>query len=326
MNRGWMPLVLVAFVGLALAAVGQEITVQRGGTVNVGASLGAAWTLEFDGEFDAVKLGRWTAKRYVYDGGNNSSLDLFENGCIRLSRGSVYFLSATDGRIRNPNGEKDHYAIVDNYEGRHCLRIAYDPQAKRCQVTLDGKRAGDFALRIARTGTIGRLSCPGFAGTVRLLKGGSLTGGGGGTGRPSDGGASLDDVLGGGRTGPGGPAGTMDASDPGTKTFTAPQPGTLRVTAKLATYGPATLEVGIAGGDKPRTWLSWSRAGAVDPSPLSVDGKPAADSIFERSPGDFSPRETTVETRLKAGETVTFRLEGDFGDGTPLLRYAFQED
>ncbi len=337
MRSNLFALVMVLFLCFPALAADFEVTVQTGGTAKIPASFDDAWTLEFDGEFDAVKLGRWTAKRYVYDGGQNTSIDLFEGGCIRLARGEIVFMSASTGDIRNPGGDKDHYARVGNYSGNHNLKIGFDRANKRCKVWVDGKLKGDYEIEIRKPDSIGTLSFPGFSGKIRLTRGsgggaGNLddvidgNGTSGGTTGGTDGGTSAGspgETSGGTSAGEGG---SLTAENPGTKTFTAPDAGTLQVMAKLSTYGPAQLSVVISSGGKERTWLSWKRNGGTDATPLSVDGQARADSIFERKPGDSSPKETAVEAKLQKGDIVTLRLEGDFGDGTPLLKYQFRKD
>jgi hypothetical protein len=304
-RRCWLILVTVILFGGTAAA--WEATVERGGSAVVPASFANAFTIEFDGEFDGRKLERWTAKRFAYDGGNNQSLDLFEPGCFRLGNTRIAFTSATKGKIRNPGGNKDHYAIVRSFQGRHKVRLGYDRAALRCRLWIDGSLEGDFALEVRKAGSVGRLVFPGFAGKVRLEEG-------------SGGSSGLDEVVSGSPgTGTGGTE--LTAGNSGNRTVTTTADGQLQVIAKLSTYGPATLAVTITRDGTERRWLEWKRQDGGDRSPLQVDGKPRADSMFEREPGDFSPHTVKEATAVRKGDVVLFTLTGEFGDGTPLLRY-----
>ena len=139
-------------------------------------------------------------------------------------------------------------------------------------------------------------------------------------------------ASGGGRTdldnlfipGGGGTAGgDFSLRGPGEKTFVAPADGAVRVTAKLATYGEAALAVAVTSGGREDVWLTWRRANDVDGSPLMVDGRPDAESMFERKPGDMSARARTHERKVKKGDRVKLTLKGDFGAGEPELSLAF---
>lgn len=304
--------IVLAFTLIGTSLPGQELSVERGGSAVIPASFDNAFTLEFDGDFQPERVVRWTARRYIYDAGPNQSIDLFEKGRFRLANTKIFFRSATQGRIRNPEGEKDHYAEVDSFQGRHRVRIAYDPGERRCRIWIDEAQEGDFNLEIRKTGRVGRLVFVGFAGKVRLLKGAVAPGGAGG----------LDTVLAAG-AGAVADANTLSARSPGTRTVTAAADGQLRVTAKLSTYQGAVLSVTIARDGVVRRWLRWERQHGTDPAPLQVDGKPRVDSMYERDPGDFSPREVEEVTGVRKGDVLTFQLEGDFGEGSPLLRYAF---
>ena len=300
--------IIVIFIALFVAgcvgfAYSQEITVNRGDKANVSLNYQNSWTIEFDGEFKAAKYKRWVADRYIMDSSGNNSIDLFDGGRFRLGNRKVYFLSASKGKVVNPGAESDHWAEIGSIKGRHCVQICFYAADKRCSVTVDGALRGDFKLRIRKTPVLRSLDFPGFAGKVRVVSGGSaggVTGGGG-----------MDDVLGG-------------AGNAGKKEFEAPSAGTVTMTAKLSTYNPAKLEVTIQAGGKDRQWLLWRRQGGSDPSPLYVDGKARADSMFERKPGDFSPNVTVVSTKVEKGTKIIYSLEGDFGDGTPILKLDFK--
>ncbi len=295
---------LVLFGGTAMA---WETAVERGGSAGIPASFTKPFTIEFDGEFLGEKLERWTAKRYITDGASNQSLDLFEPGCFRLGNTRITFMSATKGKIRNPGGNKDHYAIVRSFAGRHKVRISYDRAGQRCRAWIDGSLEGDFALEVRKASTVGRLTFPGFEGKVRIEEGSGSTGG-------------LDEVV--SPSQPGAPGGNTEltATNPGTRTVTATADGQVQVQAKLSTYGEATLSVTITRDGTARQWLQWKRQDGADASLLQVDGKPRTDSMFEREPGDYSPQTVKEATEVRKGDTVTFTLKGDFGDGTPLLR------
>lgn len=306
--------VLVVFTltaGVAMAAA-RELTVERGGSASIPASFATSFTIEFEGEFSGEKLERWTAKRFLYDGRNNESIDLFEPGRFRLGNTHIFFREAVKGKIRNPDGNKDHYAEVGSFEGRHTVRISYDRAGKRCRIWRDGDLEGDYRLEIRTAGKVGRLSFPGFEGKVRVLEGG--------------GSGNLDEVVDPDQNPDAGSRRTaLTASNPGTRKVTAAADGEVSVTAKLSTRGVAKLIVTITSDGKERRWLEWKREGDADPSPLQVDGKARADSMFEREPGDFSPQTVKEGTAVKKGDVVTFTLKGDFGDGTPLLRFAMPE-
>jgi len=123
--------------------------------------------------------------------------------------------------------------------------------------------------------------------------------------------STLDDVVSGG-------AATirLDGGNGGTRRFVVEGAGKVRVTARLSTSRPASLEVKVGG----TTWLSWRRKDDRDGSPLQENGKALAESIFERKPGDFSPKSVTRERAVQAGDVVELTLQGPFGSGNPELR------
>lgn len=286
-----------------------EIKVEPGDAFSLNIPAGSSWKIEFDGTFSGVTCGHWAAKRYIYDGQNNESLDLFEVGRFRLGNRKVSFEQAKVGNIHNPGGNTDHWAEVGNFSGKHCVRIEYDAGAGRCQFYVDDNLSGDFIVRSRTNPDMSRLVAAGFSGFVRVLDGGTATA----SGKNS----SMDDVLGIG-TG----AGTAGQ---GSREFTAPSDGIITVTAKLSTFGPARLQVEILSDGDQRNWLVWERANDSDPSPLKLDGTEVPDSMGERSPGDYSPKEMVMEEQLKKGDKVILTLTGSFGAGTPILDYKFQK-
>ena len=301
-----MLMMLLLSVNLVWA---DEIKVEPGDAFSLNISAGSSWKIELDGTFSGVKCGHWAAKRYIYDGKNNESLDLFEFGRFRLGNRKVSFEQAKVGSIHNPGGNTDHWAEVGDFSGRHCVRIEYDAGAGRCSFYVDDNLNGDFIVRSRTTPDMSRLVAVGFSGFVRVLDGGTAT--------AADKNSSMDDVIGLG-AGPG-------AAGPGSREFTAPSAGIIAVTAKLSTFGPARLQVEIVSGGNKRDWLVWERANDSDPSPLKLDGTEVPESMGERSPGDYSPKEMVLEEKLEKGDKVILTLTGSFGAGTPILDYKFKK-
>ncbi|KAF1082078.1 MAG: hypothetical protein GQF41_1718 [Candidatus Rifleibacterium amylolyticum] len=302
-------LMLMMFVLSMNLVVANEIKVELGDVFSLNIPAGNSWKTEFDGTFSGAKCGHWAAKRYIYDGQNNESLDLFEVGRFRLGNRKVFFEQASVGNIHNPGGNTDHWAEVGDFSGEHCVRIEYDAAAGRCCVYIDNNLKGDFLVRSRTSPDMSRLIAAGFSGFVRVIEGGTVSF----SGKNS----SMDDVIGLGRGG--------GAPGQGTREFTAPSVGTVVVTAKLSTFGPARLQVEIDSDGNKRNWLVWERANDSDPSPLKLDGTEVPESMSERSPGDYSPNEMVFEEKLKKGDKVTLTLTGSFGAGTPILDYKFNK-
>lgn len=150
-------------------------------------------------------------------------------------------------------------------------------------------------------------------------------------GPASGGGSDLDRIVGGGSgprdDAPGGDAsgGAPRLTGAGRRVFVAPADGTVKVTARLSTYGPATLTARIGAEGKEAVWMSWTRRDDRDGSPLQVDGSPVPGSIVESSPGDMSPKATTHARKVKKGERIVLVLDGAFGAGSPELALTFEK-
>lgn len=113
---------------------------------------------------------------------------------------------------------------------------------------------------------------------------------------------------------------SLNKGNPGTRGHTFSVPGKVSVKAYLMTRGQASLRVVLkkASGSVIE-WMTWSRSGGGDPSPLYVDGRKYPSSMYEQNPGDFSPKPTTVSRSVEAGDRVELTLGGNFGTATPLL-------
>lgn len=318
MKKAVLKGVLYFFVfSLSCILCANEISMQNGGSAQFDLSYQRPWKIEFDGSFSGKKCGHWAMKRYIYDGDSNSSIDLFETGGFRLGNRKIAFDSARVGKINSPGGKTNHYAKIGNLGGKHCVRIEFDPSAKRCLVFVDEKLKGDFGLEIKSFPNMKKLYFPGFTGKVRVLEGGKVVPGKGG---------SLSEVIDGENAAGNLDGTTLNADNPGSLEFTAKSKGQIEVTAKLSTFNPAKLSVEITSNGEKRLWLNWERANGTDASPLYQDGNAVSESMFERSPGDMSPNETVLKTSLGKGDMVVLTLEGDFAGGTPVLKYKFLKD
>lgn len=89
MKKAFAGFLLVFILSVSLLSA-NEITVKSGGTAGFSISYDRPWKIEFDGLFDGKHSGHWVAKRFIYDGGNNASLDLFEFGRFRLGNRKVF--------------------------------------------------------------------------------------------------------------------------------------------------------------------------------------------------------------------------------------------
>ncbi|MFC1746091.1 hypothetical protein ACFL35_19015 [Candidatus Riflebacteria bacterium] len=108
----------------------------------------------------------------------------------------------------------------------------------------------------------------------------------------------------------------LDKGNQGSKSYKLEKDGEIKVSAYLATYGPASLKVTING----KEWMSWQRANDSDGSLLKVDGRDIASSIFEEKPGDPSPKASSHSYKGKEGDVFELTLQGSFGAGDPHLR------
>lgn len=108
----------------------------------------------------------------------------------------------------------------------------------------------------------------------------------------------------------------------GEASFSAEGSGRCRVTMRCSTREGARLNLRrIDGKGQNETIMSWNRRNDRDPSPLMVNGEEREDSIFERSPGDFSPRLVEHAFDVARGETLRMSLRND-GGGTPELSFS----
>ncbi|MFC1744956.1 hypothetical protein ACFL35_13270 [Candidatus Riflebacteria bacterium] len=115
---------------------------------------------------------------------------------------------------------------------------------------------------------------------------------------------------------------TLNAKNPGKKSYTFSAPGKAKVTASLSTYGNASIKVLIKKKDGTViNWMQWDRTGDKDRSPLYLDGKAVSNSIYEQSPGDYSAKPVTFEYPMQEGDAIELSLTGNFGAANPLLKF-----
>ena len=104
----------------------------------------------------------------------------------------------------------------------------------------------------------------------------------------------------------------LSADSPGTKSFTFSRAGTVRCTALLSTWHPASLAVQVrTAKGRDIEWMTWNRQNDGDPSRLRVSGKEIAESIFHRGGGDYSPNSSSHDYAGEAGDVVTLSLSGN---------------
>ena len=139
-------------------------------------------------------------------------------------------------------------------------------------------------------------------------------------------GDSLDSVIGSIDSGKEGGTCILSASNQGEKTFTFNSDDNLKITALLSTYGEATLSVTLKRrSGETVSFMKWTRADGSDSSPLKIEGQDIPESMFERSHGDFSPREITRELKVAKGDSLSVFLGGDIGEGRAFLSITGQD-
>jgi hypothetical protein len=124
-------------------------------------------------------------------------------------------------------------------------------------------------------------------------------------------------VAPGGGIGPGATNGilaSLTAAAPGQKGVSVTQAGVLTIGAKLATYGPAKLAVGIQRAGQVIPVMNWQRQNDKDPSPLMFNAVPVAASMVQPKPGDFSAALIEQKIPVQAGDVVVLVLTGQFGN------------
>ncbi len=112
----------------------------------------------------------------------------------------------------------------------------------------------------------------------------------------------------------------------GTKSYVFKNDGVSKITASLLTYGNANLKILIKKkSGETVEWVKWSRNDDKDPSPAIVNGKKDPSSMVEVAPGDFTPRNLTLDYKASAGDEIILQLSGDFGSANPILNASFNE-
>ncbi|MFC1746093.1 hypothetical protein ACFL35_19025 [Candidatus Riflebacteria bacterium] len=236
---------------------------------------------------------------------------------FRLANKRIFFTRAFVGEVHNPGKSSDHAlgtTVSSLAKGCKCIiRIENYFTKKRLKIYWNNVLVGDSLYIIKQLPSPLRvMEFPGSAGVFSLrLKSGKDKG-------------TLDDVF------IEEPADAitsakageikLDRINKGTRQYQFQQAGMARVSAKLSTYGPATLQVTIKKKDgKLVQWIKWSRVNGTDPSPLYLFGKPYPPSMFERKPGDYSPTPVNFAYKAEAGDTFILSLNGEIGAGTPFL-------
>jgi len=139
---------------------------------------------------------------------------------------------------------------------------------------------------------------------------------------------SLDSVLYGTNSSGSTSRGTyrLYRNNKGQRTFTFTQKDSLKITALLSTYGQAELKVihDKTNGESSK-FMNWKRSNGSDSSPLLVNGSVVSESMFERNPGDYSPKKMTRTLNVKKGDSITISLKGNIGKGRAFLSITGKE-
>ncbi|MGM0598352.1 MAG: hypothetical protein ACQETH_00925 [Candidatus Rifleibacteriota bacterium] len=108
----------------------------------------------------------------------------------------------------------------------------------------------------------------------------------------------------------------ITSSSQGEKTYEAKADCEALVQSLLQTYGHAKLSVELNG----ETVIFWERQNDKDSSELIVDGKPVNGSNPDVGGGDYTPEPQETKIKLKKGDKVVLKLNGDFGSADSYLR------
>ncbi|MGM0598351.1 MAG: hypothetical protein ACQETH_00920 [Candidatus Rifleibacteriota bacterium] len=110
---------------------------------------------------------------------------------------------------------------------------------------------------------------------------------------------------------------TETLSGPGEKELVAIKDGEITIEALLSTYSPASMEVHLFDEDGSEIWfkgqslLLWRRADDRSYAPLSFQGNTDPNSMYEKSSGDFSPRNNlNYKFDLKKGQKILLITSG----------------
>lgn len=276
---------------------------------------------------DCQLVGKWADNKRNNPEGKGFS----DGGCVGgtyhyTSSHNPYKRTGREKAIYTPNLPKaGTYKVEVSWRGtgnrssKVTYEVKYAGGSKRFTFSqrTDGatwKTLGKFPFTQGKSGSVAMVSDGGSSASVDAARFTFVDGGTGIPATPGDGG-TMDDVL--GTTGTDGTSGSSVrlAGKAGRKNISFSKAEKVTIRCFLSTWGSARLGAELNGNNL----LSWERSSDTDPSPLQVQGKSDAKSMYEPKPGDWSPRERSHSFDVPAGGKLTIYLEGDWGDADPFI-------